>query len=439
MAWQNLGGYHTYKGAYSGAGLRTVLQYEDTTFSTDKVKLRFYTEVNYSTQDHFTVYFYDGDRNKVQIEIYPKNSGTSYTSSEFYCYKDTTSSEFNPGNFWICNDGDDTFDGRGGYTGYNTGARKNFKSSATGRQTDNGFKDFNNDKEGHGYTGKLDGPVALTGSTFSITPQGDNKFIISGSLPNDSTAGRGNNVTGAKLFWRLDGYRVYPTYSTGDHTLDLTSRTFRVPVGITSDVNISVYLQVTCQYGNNDTHMGDKTVSCIYHDAPTLPSNPIITPKIKDLPIRKNSKNAVYVATWSAANPYNGNSPITGYKVEAYYIDSNNQKETKIYSGDLNRSTRSYTFTNDLSNKGIKLKKDDRLIIKVAGFYKNTDREFISDYRESSVDIVSSGVFNVKVSNTNLKESETVYVYTGPQTGWKEATDIYIKTGSGISDWKESI
>lgn len=427
------------------------LLYNADTITPKKVdlKFKFKSEGNDNFYDTYYILFNPTDSSKRKvIALKPRYTApyaTSwsnyakpawpYESKSFEITKKYNEEKFTIPAFWFCNDGDGKSEPLAEGATYNAAEFYNrYKEDGGGRKL---FKSTHTTKAISIAAGKS---VATNGKspTIYLTDNKDNTVTISGKL---GASGTNNELTGAKLYYTVDGTDPSSSSSRKSLTIAATAESnYNKTISITAACTVKAY--VLCEYKYNNTH-ASSTINVVYYAAPKNPGKPALTSnsfRNGRLTIKQN-----WTYSWTAAPAANTNSPVKGYRIRLY---KNGKLVTGLTNGSnniiskgtganeyLDRESTSCTITFNPVDFGFKA--GDTVQLGIFAYTRNgKNTQLWSGDGKTQVlsdvaTVQNAGVVNVKVGNA-WKEGQ---VYVKVSGAWKEAETVNVKVNGS---WKES-
>ena len=426
----------------SQAKMRIILQYDESSITPTKAKVRFKywqpgSAITYGNDGMYILY--DANNTSDLRSLYKIKSYTNGTDNEVVYYTDyiTLTKSYNSETFflqdvWICNTGSGTVDINDMTVTYKAGTKTVY----------NWFKEDGN-RAGYAYRQSAGQSLGITTNDTvatsvtaydpEITNHGNNTFSIVASA---GKAGENNKVNNTYLYYRIGDSGTY----TKAESLTISKKSITASSNAKSQ-KVYAYTVADGQY-NDDT---SKTVSLEIpnYKAPKTPGIPYLVSSSF-----KNNRLTVkqdWGWQWDLSSQANENSPIKGYRIRFFinnkntkiidYYDKKTVRSYELSKGDwvYDRSSTSYPMPMSATDPEEPVKPGDLIKLSVQAYSVNgTNTKLFSTAAESdSYTVQNAGVIHVKVGSA-WKEGQ-VYVKAGGT--WHEAETVNIKVNG---KWEES-
>ncbi len=448
----------------SRVNLHISIEYDRESVSTTQVAIRFRATIcdgtvngnTYGSDVLYVLFDVYEVANKRAIYKFVKGTGGMYYAeggdTPIFLTKAPTDTHFFLPYSWVCNVGQGAVNKDNMTVTYGTGKYDFYTLFDAGHRAGYACKPTGVAQHGYDISIRPGETVATQGGKpkIEVKDKGNNKFYFSYTL---GVSGTNNELKSATIYYTTDGTDL----SAGGLIpyIDLTAASGAIketdPIEIAGACTIQA--QIECEFEYNTTS-ASATKDILFYKAPSAPGTPGLANSESRLTVKKP-----WTFTWTAATPYNDNSPVAGYyimllrkaKDEADFkyvcrpvddgdnklgIDKDEQNDTNYY---LRRESTSCTaIIEDPKSFGFKPGDEVKLRVKSFAWNGATPKQALQyppagdPGKDSEAYLVqNAGVVNVKVGN-KWKEGQ-VYVKVGDK--WKEAESISTKVGDS---WKES-
>lgn len=277
--------------------------------------------------------------------------------------------------------------------------------------------------------------------TITITDKYNNYFTITATQGADGTNNPATGLT--DLNWGYDKQYASKYINKATYSLDIID---------TSLDTRTVYVKATTKATYGASQTTETSADIRQYIAPDSASNVQITYTKSKLTIKEP-----WTITWDPATEKNNTSPVVGYQIRVYknnksipiYIEDSDTPITSTFGEGFDKyyyniepASCSFTFDPALQKDPEPIKATDKIQIGIYAYTRNgqynTNTQLFSSSEAKSIEytVQNAGVVQVRTATGDTGWTEgQVKVYTGTESGWKEAETVKVYNGS---TWDES-